>query len=274
MFLVNGAGKHCIDVTDRGLQYGDGLFETLEVVQGKPLLFDLHLQRLLAGCSKLLIPQPNLELLTAEALAICSDAEHAVLKIIITRGCGGRGYRQPDPVMPTRLLSLHPYPQYPDRFYHEGIVARFCQHPLSINPLLAGIKHLNRLDQVLARAEWQDDAVQEGLMLDCEGYLVEGTMSNLFWIKHHTVYTPAIERAGINGILRQWLLTYLDRAGINVVIERFLPESLLAADQVFVTNSVIGIWPVRQLNDQLFSVGPLIRQLQAAYQAVRCGAQR
>lgn len=274
MFLVNGAGKHCIDVTDRGLQYGDGLFETLEVVQGKPLLFDHHLQRLQAGCSKLLIPQPDLALLTAEALALCSDAEHAVLKIIITRGCGGRGYRQPDPVMPTRLLGLHPYPQYPASFYSEGIVARFCQHPLSINPLLAGIKHLNRLDQVLARAEWQDDAVQEGLMLDCEGYLVEGTMSNLFWIKNHTVYTPAIERAGINGILRQWLLTYLGRAGIKVVIERFLPESLLAADQVFVTNSVIGIWPVRQLHDQLFSVGPLIRQLQSAYQAVRCGEQR
>ena len=274
MFLVNGTGKHYIDVTDRGLQYGDGLFETLEVVQGNPLLFDLHLQRLQAGCSKLLIPQPDLALLTAEALALCSDAEHAVLKIIITRGCGGRGYRQPDPVMPTRLLGLHPYPQYPASFYSEGIVARFCQHPLSINPLLAGIKHLNRLDQVLARAEWQDDAVQEGLMLDCEGYLVEGTMSNLFWIKNHTVYTPAIERAGINGILRQWLLTYLGRAGIKVVIERFLPESLLAADQVFVTNSVIGIWPVRQLHDQLFSVGPLIRQLQSAYQAVRCGEQR
>ena len=136
MVLLNGAGKHFIDVSDRGLQYGDGLFETLEIFQGKPVFFEQHLQRLRMGCSRLLIPEPDCQLLRHEALSLCKDAEHAVLKIIITRGSGGRGYRQPDPIQPTRLLSLHPYPQLPEHFYSQGVVARFCQHPLSINPLL------------------------------------------------------------------------------------------------------------------------------------------
>ena len=109
-------------------------------------------------------------------------------------------------------------------------------------------------------------------MLDCQGYLVEGTMSNLFWVKDDTVYTPAIAQAGVNGIVRQWLMTYMQETGQSVVIDRFLPEQLLEAEQVFLSNAVLGVWPVRQLHERLFKPGELTRQLQAAYQAARVGA--
>ena len=173
MFLLNGERRQCVDVADRGFQYGDGVFETIEVADGKPLFLDRHLRRLAKGCGKLLIPPPDLALLAEESLQISASARHAVLKLIVTRGCGGRGYRQPPRILPTRLLSLHPHPDYPEHFQTDGVTLRFCEYRLSINPALAGIKHMNRLEQILARAEWQDDGVQEGLMLDACGNVVE-----------------------------------------------------------------------------------------------------
>ena len=161
--LINGERKKHIEVTDRGFQYGDGLFETIEVCNGQTVFLDRHLDRLKAGCDRLHIPFPNREVLCFEAATLVQQSisqqsgyqysNKAVLKLIVTRGSGGRGYCPPDLIQPTRVLSLHPFPDYPSTYQEQGIISRFCDTRLGLNPALAGIKHLNRLEQIMARSE-------------------------------------------------------------------------------------------------------------------------
>ncbi|CAD6878080.1 Aminodeoxychorismate lyase (EC 4.1.3.38) [Methylomonas albis] len=262
MFLLNGEHRHCVDVSDRGFQYGDGLFETIEVLQGKPLFFDRHLKRLAAGCQRLLIPMPDTALLDTEARQLCESSERAVLKLMVTRGSGGRGYRQPEQIIPTRLFSLYPYPDYPQQFQTDGISARFCTQRLAINPSLAGIKHMNRLEQILARAEWQDDSIQEGLMLDIQDRVVEGTMSNLFIVKSGSLYTPLLGQCGVAGIVRELIMAFAQRIKLPLFEQTIDQVAVLQADELFVSNSVIGIWPIKRLEAQVFNVGVVTRCLQ------------
>lgn len=262
--LVNGEPGHALSLADRGLQYGDGLFETILVKAAQPVFLQQHLDRLQNGCQRLLIPCPNLDLIGAEISQVIQEAPlQAVLKIIVTRGSGGRGYRQPEPIAPTRIISLHPYPNYPAAFKQVGVVVRFCQIRLGCNPALAGIKHLNRLEQVLARAEWHDPAIQEGLMLDSHGRVIEGTMSNLFWVKNHILFTAPLLESGVAGIMRAHILQ-LARCNAIPVKEQYIESAnLLAADELFLTNSLIGIWPVQRLGQHLFSLGAVTRKLMA-----------
>lgn len=269
MYLLNGAPGHYVDVADRGFQYGDGLFETIEVLNRRPLFLDRHLKRLAHGCRRLLIPMPQSELLAAEARQLALESDRGVLKIMVTRGSGGRGYRQPEPIQPTRLLGLHPYPDYPENFQTQGIRARFCWQRLSINSALAGIKHLNRLEQILARAEWRDDDIQEGLMLDTEERVVEGVMSNLFAVKAGQLYTPSLAGCGVAGIIRELVIGFACDIGLPVHESPLDQVEVLAADELFVTNSVIGIWPVRRLEQRVLEVGPLTRRLQSLLNQAR-----
>ncbi len=258
MFLINGKIRDDLNATDRGLQYGDGLFETFRVHCGKPQFWQLHCQRLQYGCQALHIPFPDESLLKQEALSFCQGKDNAVLKLIVTRGSGGRGYRPPEHSEPTRLFSLHPFPDYPAQFYTQGITVRLCQTRLGINPLLAGFKHLNRLEQVLARSEWTEPSIQEGLLLDLQGHLIEGTMSNLFLVKNKILMTPLLDQCGIKGVIRQWVL----ETGLAVEERRLDLTDLQQADEVFVCNSIIGIWPVTRLGDRQWPVGPITVQLQ------------
>jgi 4-amino-4-deoxychorismate lyase len=262
MILVNGECREHIEISDRGFQYGDGLFETIAVTNGQPVFFDRHMDRLQAGCRRLSIPFPGTDLLGLEVQKLCQDSGSAVLKLIITRGSGGRGYRQPDVIQATRVLSLHPFPDYPDIFKQQGIVTRFCDTRLGLSPTLAGIKHLNRLEQVLARAEWSDPLIQEGIMLDINGHVIEGTMTNLFYVKNNTLYTSSITLAGVAGIIRGIIMTMSSRYGISVIERTSTKDELLSADEVFVCNSIVGIWPVKQIAQTGFSVGVMTRQLQ------------
>lgn len=255
MILINGEFKDHLPVTDRAFQYGDGLFETLAVVDGHPVFWDRHWDRLQSGCRRLNIPLPDAELIYFEAKSLCERQATAVLKIIITRGSGGRGYRQPDCITPTRVISLHPVPDYPDNYREQGIVARFCNTRLGINPSLAGIKHLNRLEQVLARAEWSDGRIQEGIMLDSNDRVIEGTMTNLFYIKNDTLHTSSIAQAGIAGIMRGIIINLSPRLGLPAIEHTFAKMELLSADEIFVCNSIIGIWPVIRIAEQAFPVG-------------------
>jgi len=264
MYLLNGEIKHHIDVADRGLQYGDGLFETIEVSNHHPIFFWQHLQRLTLGCQRLQIPPPNTRQLYQEATLLIqrSTTKKSVLKLIITRGSGGRGYRFPETVSPTRLLSLHPFPDYPDIFSQQGITVRFCHTRLGLNPNLAGIKHLNRLEQILARAEWDSTTIQEGLMLDVNNHVVEGTMSNLFFVKDKILYTPNIEQSGVKGIIRDIIINLAQQSTIKVLETKISQAMLYQADEIFISNSIIGIWPINRLAEQGFKVGPITQQLQ------------
>jgi 4-amino-4-deoxychorismate lyase len=255
--LVNGKFADTISVADRGFQYGDGLFETIEISQNTPIFLEQHLQRLNQDSQRLFLPKLNLDLLHSEISQLCQNAGNAVLKIIITRGAGGRGYRQPDQIQPTRILSLHSFPDYPKNFYTDGIVARICNTRLGLNPTLAGIKHLNRLEQVLARAEWNDAAIHEGIMLDFNGRVIEGTMTNLFYAKNNQLFTASLNLCGIKGILRAWTFEQ-----IPIVEHDFFIEDLFNADEIFVCNSVMGICGIRQIEQQHFSIGEITKKLQ------------
>ncbi|HEY8157698.1 MAG TPA: aminodeoxychorismate lyase [Methylobacter sp.] len=268
MILINGESREHIEISDRGFQYGDGLFETIEVRDGQAVFLERHLQRLNAGCQRLHIPFSGIEVLRFEAEELCrrwvgnTHPVRAVLKIIITRGSGGRGYRQPDVIHPTRILSLHPYPDYPEVYRQQGIVARICATRLGLNPALAGIKHLNRLEQVLARAEWSDSSIQEGLMLDVNDYVIEGTMTNLFYVKDNSLHTAMLAQSGVAGIMRGIIMKISAGHGLLLVEHMFTKDELLSADEVFVCNSIIGIWPVNQIETTRFSVGPVTRNIQ------------
>jgi len=265
--LINGRPGHWIDVFDRGFQYGDGLFETLLVAEGRPFLWPEHVARLERGCGRLAIPMPDPALLWHEALRLCREKAAGVLKILVTRGTGGRGYRPPAPALATRVLSLHPLPADIETWRRQGIRIRLCRTPLGINPFLAGIKHCNRLEQILARSEWDDPEIQEGLMCDSEGCLVEGTLSNLFWLRQGKLCTPKIDRCGIAGIVRSWVMEKVGAWGEGVTEVRVSPEALLEAEEVFVTNSVLGIVPVTQwaCRDRHWPVGGTTRRLQRTF---------
>lgn len=265
MYLLNGERKHCIEFSDRGFQYGDGLFETIEIINGSPVFLKQHFQRLDLGCQKLLIPTPDLALLEKEAFEFVKDSKHAVLKLMVTRGSGGRGYRQPETINVTRLFSIHPYPNYPADLVEQGINVRFCGTRLGLSPSLAGIKHMNRLEQVLARAEWDCPDIHEGLMMDIKGNVVEGTMSNVFLVKQGHLYTPSITQCGVKGVLRAIVMQLAEVNRIPMIEKNISQDDIYKADELFVTNSIVGIWPIKQVENQRYKLGPLTQKLQALF---------
>ncbi len=250
--LINGEASTELAVQDRGLHYGDGAFETIAVQDGKPLCLDAHLQRLIHCCDRLGIPlNADPELFSEEADALIRDLDRAVLKIIVTRGPGGRGYAPPAEVNATRILATYPWPEFPIQTTEEGIATRICETRYGHNPQLAGMKHLNRLEQVMARAEWNNPEIAEGIVLDVAGNVIEGTMSNLFYIANEQIYTPDLSNCGINGIVRQKLIELEGK--VHVVTTRL--DELLNAEEVFICNSIIGLWPVTRIDVHQFEVG-------------------
>lgn len=273
MILINGQSEDRINVLDRGVQYGDGVFETIAYRKGVAEFFAAHLQRLLLGCQRLKIdfPEAQIALLTTEFHQLCATQhDDVVIKIIITRGKGGRGYRYASDMQATRIISVHPMPHYSAQL-QQGINVRLCQHTLPHNPILAGIKHLNRLDQILARNEWQDDNISEGLMRDQQEQFIEGTMSNLFIVKHNKLYTPSLEHAGIAGIMRLTVMQLAAQIDLEITETTITASILQQADEVFLCNSLVGIWPVTFLIDwqQHWSKGPITERLQQALQRLK-----
>lgn len=266
--IVNGKTSDFVSINDRGLQFGDGCFETIAVQHGRALLLDEHLQRLTTGCARLGINLDGLaEQLSGETEKLVQTTEKGVLKIILTRGAGGRGYRTDQKLEPTRILSLTPWPHYPKDYRTEGIAMRLCDTRLSENKNLAGIKHLNRLEQVLARSEWQDSH-QEGLMLDQAGHAIEGTMSNIFIQTGNELRTPSLDYCGVSGVMRNEILQHLAKVGANCQESRIDLDVIYKADALFVCNSLIGLWPVTSLDDKSFPIIETERELQEAIKDV------
>lgn len=259
---VDGQPQTQLPLVDRGLAYGDGLFETIRVSGGRPRLLGRHLQRLYAGCRRLRLEvQPGL--LEAELQAFCLELGEGVAKLILTRGDAERGYAFAAGHPVRRLLQASALPSYPGANAEAGVELFACQTRLAEQPLLAGMKHLNRLEQVLARNEWQDSRYAEGLMLDHAGRVVEGVFSNLFFVRSGRLCTPDLQRCGVQGVMRAELLDQAQALGLPVQVGDFDRQDLLGADEIFLCNSLYGVWPVRRLGDRDWSVGPLTRKLQA-----------
>ncbi|MGH8657324.1 MAG: aminodeoxychorismate lyase [Gammaproteobacteria bacterium] len=243
--IVNGTAVDSVSALDRGLQYGDGLFETLAILDGTPQHWDSHIERLERGCSRLYLPSPQRDGFLADAKRLCQGVKRGVLKIILTRGAGGRGYRPSSSGSPTRVVVGFPWPELPPQAATEGVTVRLCDTRLGLNPALAGIKHLNRLEQVLAQREWAEPDIAEGLMRDLEGNVIEGTMSNLFIVLDGRLMTPDLNRCGVAGIMRAFILGTAQELGIEVVIAPLGVADLQRATEAFLCNSLIGLWPLR-----------------------------
>lgn len=265
--LINGQHQNLLPVADRAVQYGDGAFETILVRDHQPVLWQQHLDRLQATCKTLQIPV-DLSCVRDEAAAlIASHGATGVLKIIISRGAGGRGYSAPASPEPTRIVQIHPLPQDYLQASREGIHVFKCKHPLSSNPALAGLKHLNRLDQVMASFELPTQ-FQEGLMCNAAGDLVEGIKSNVFLVIDDVLLTPELSQCGVAGVMRAAIIAQCNElASLNVAERKLGLDELEAASEVFVCNSVMGIWPVTRIQwNQAalnYEIGPITRRLQA-----------
>jgi 4-amino-4-deoxychorismate lyase len=276
--LVNGREQGVVSVADRGLLYGDGLFETIAVRRGAPCRWSAHLARLNRGADRLRIPRVDPALLRSEADTLLAGFDHGVLRVTLTRGQGGRGYRPPAMPTPTRILALYPNPLCPNPPYPNplgpdetstrGVALTHCRTRLGDNPLLAGIKHLNRLEQVLARAEWDDPDIIDGLMTDGRGCVICGTMTNLFVVQDSGLSTPELGRCGVAGTVRELVFERAAALGIPLV-ERDIPISdLTRAKGLLVTNSLLGLLPVARLGTRRYDpdAAPtrLVEQVQQA----------
>jgi 4-amino-4-deoxychorismate lyase len=246
MMRVDGRPADSLDLRDRGLAYGDGVFRTVRMAGGRPLWWPDHAAKLAADCAALGLACPDAELLHADACAVAGDAD-CVVKLILTRGIGARGYAPADgPV--TRIAMTAPLPPHAQPGAPTEVRARLCELRLGRQPKLAGIKHLNRLENVLARAEWRNPGIFEGLLCDASGWLVGGTMSNLFWLAQGVLCTPALDQCGVAGVARARLLRAADRLGIPLRLGRWPTDVLATADEVLICNSVMGVRRVAALD--------------------------
>nr|WP_284048128.1 aminodeoxychorismate lyase [Marinobacter sp. ATCH36] len=243
---------------DRGLAYGDGLFETIRMRGRQAVLRGLHLDRLVTDAARLEIPVERSDLdrtITQAGLDFEADFEGIdwVLKLILTRGSGGRGYRLPESCQPNLIVSVSTMPPVPDI---SGVVADFSRFPLTVNPQLAGIKTLNRLEQVMASREFTGREF-ELVMRDVAGNMVEGTRTNLFCRHGEKWLTPPAGSLAVAGVMRKYLIDCLREAG-HEVVEEFIPPSIVSAPDfrgLYLTNSVVGIVPVRKMGGVDLPVG-------------------
>lgn len=262
MIKVDGIDTDQLSVADRGLAYGDGVWETLVIRNHQIKQLEKHLQRLCQGLSALAIKNVDLELISEALIQLESTHKHAVVKLIVTRGNAQRGYAYHESHPCRWILSTHTLPDYPPSHAEQGVLLFQCQTRLAHNPRLAGFKHLNRLEQVLARAEFSED-FQEGLVLNYHDQVIEGTMSNIFVItEDDRILTPDLSACGIAGVARSCIIEHSYDLGCKVKVKPLTLDDIKHAKGLFLSNSVIKIWPVKQYQNKQYAIPEIIRTLQ------------
>jgi 4-amino-4-deoxychorismate lyase len=270
---IDGRAGEAVSPLDRGLHYGDGLFETIACLGGRPRLLARHLERLARGCGRLGIGFPGHEALEREILAVAAEAERAVVKVLLTRGTAvARGYAVAGNERPTRVTLRYRWPREDPALARDGVRVRIATLRLGENPHLAGLKHLNRLEQVEARRECSDPGIAEGLMFSAGGRLVSGVMSNVFLVEEGGLRTPRLDRCGVAGIMRAVVLEEAQRLGIAAEEAALDSEDLARAREIFLTSALIGVRPVREVAGRAVAPGAVTRSLQEALAPLLAGA--
>ncbi|MEA1064822.1 aminodeoxychorismate lyase [Erwinia sp. HR93] len=246
MWLINGEWRDNIALVERGLQFGDGCFTSARVIDGDVRFLDDHMRRLEEGCRRLDIPMPERQTLLQDITSLAQAERKATLKVVICRGSGGRGYGTSGCGESVRMLRLFSAPTHYADLSERGALLMPVPVPLGCNPWLAGIKHLNRLEQILIRKHLDQIQADEALVLDTEGHLTECCAANLFWRKGKNVYTPRLDRAGVDGTMRQRILRLLANSPWHAQQVRAPLEALQEAEEVFICNALMPILPVRQ----------------------------
>jgi 4-amino-4-deoxychorismate lyase len=268
-YLINGSFDATISPFDRGFAYGDGVFRTLVMRNGVPECWPQHYQKLVADCAVINIVCPSAELLMNDLQQLFlfdaqSEENSSVAKIIITRGEGNRGYTPPAITAPMRVVTKSAMPEYPAERFETGVNLHVCETRLAAQPLLAGVKSLNRLENVLARMEWNDPSIADSILLDTQGNVIECTAANIFARFGDALITPSLTQCGIAGITRQRIIELAHRLSLKSSIETFSLEKLLMADEVIICSSLYGAWQVRSIQEKTISTGGLAANIRAA----------
>ena len=257
--------RRVIDPDERGFQYGDGLFETIAIRQGEPRLWDYHIRRLEAGCKRLALKRPAVAALRRRLGTAIAESAHdsdsCIAKIIVTAGVLERGYGRATPTDPTIYVGVFPATPVNQPAYEKGVATILCETRLAVGSPVAGLKTLNRVEQVLARSECLSTGAFEGLTLDADGRLICGTMSNVFVVRNKMIATPTLVHCGVAGTMRQFILDLLERQGTDTEVCDLGWDDLVAADEVFITNSQMGLVPVHRCGHQQWAIGSVTRDV-------------
>ncbi len=265
-----------VPINDRCFNYGDGCFTTI-LSQYKRLLYQsYHLKRLKRAASVLALGHIDWDKLM-HTLSDMVTEEASVIKVLISRGAGGRGYSG-DNLSPFIYITTAAYPPFYADWRENGIELGISPVKLGLNPLLAGIKHCNRLEQVLIKQAIQKQPSEDAVVCDLNGVVVECSASNVFWRKDQQWYTPTIDTAGVDGVMKQYLIDNLAELKQTDEVKQPIAD-LFQANSVFICNSLMGIVPVHGLNSEAQSYhydiglsGDLSRQL--SQQIERGGYER
>ena len=259
--------QRVIDAGERGFHYGDGLFETIAIRKGEPRLWGHHIDRLSAGCERLGLEAPRTAALRKRLEASLKESdlhpEFCTAKIILTAGTSQRGYGRKMPTPATVYVGVYPGVPLNRPAYEKGIATMMCETRLAVGSAVAGLKTLNRIEQVLARSECLATGAFEGLTRDAEDRLICGTMSNVFIVKDKKLSTPSLERCGVAGTMRRHVIETLTREGIDIDVADLGEDNLIDADEVFITNSQIGAVPVHRCGDQKWAIGDTTKEVMA-----------
>ena len=262
MFWLNGQPADSISLLDRSFQYGDGGFTTMLTRNGELIHWLYHKQRMQACLTALSISEPNWSQVEQWLLTAAKSEPLAGLKLHISRGEGGRGYSPTQVSTPNVTISNFAYPAHYSQWQEQGIELGVSRVKLGINPLLAGHKHNNRLEQVLIKADLETLDFADGIVLDMMDNVIETSLANVFWRCDDVLCTPSLETSGVTGVGRRLVLAYAKQTKFTVKIDQFTLDDVLNADEVFITNSLLGAAPIRAIESQTYPIGALTRRIQ------------
>ena len=261
---AGGERAPIVSPLDRGFHFGDGLFETIACVHGKARFLSLHLDRLTAGCKRLNIDVGDVNVIQTEVEHAAAATDVSLIKLMVTRGpATARGYAWSGRETATRVLFRYAWPQEDSRAQREGAAVRVSAMRLGENAALAGMKHLNRLEQVIARSQVPSADAAELLLFSSSGQLISGTMSNAFLVRDGHLITPRVDRCGVAGVMRRVVMREAAKAGIAVEEGTVSEADLDATREIFLTNARIGVWPVRSVDSRSLPVGAITQRIQS-----------
>jgi len=252
--LVNGVQQNYINIENRGLAYGDGLFTTAKIQNGHVHYLIAHVERLIFGCKKLGISPPERTALIKQLSAVAKEFSLAVLKVVITAQSGGRGYARVKNNSHDLIIMIHDYPHHYDEIAISGLKLGLSKQQMGINPMLAGLKHLNRLEQVLLREELSTKSEDDLLVTNINGDVIEATSANLFFYLDDKLHTPDVSQSGVNGIMRQAILQCYP----DTIIKSFTLDEVAQAQAMFICNCVMGVMPIISFNDKKLSINQIL----------------
>ncbi|MFA0085936.1 aminodeoxychorismate lyase [Vibrio sp. 10N.286.49.C2] len=262
MFWRDGQLIDNVSVRDRSFQYGDGCFTTILTKCGNLELWPQHIARMNTALDTLQIPHPDWSAVHDNLSSIALKAPLAGLKVHVSRGEGGRGYSTLVGDGPITTISRFDYPSHYGLLKSRGLSLMLCDTRLGLNPLLAGIKHNNRLEQVLVKAEIEKTNFDDGLALDLNGNVIETSMANVFWVHRGAVYTPSLVYSGVAGVMREQIIKALEVLGITLHIGEFPVTSIMTAEEIFVSNCILGVAPVNRIQEASLPIGSITRRIQ------------